>query len=86
MRIDKYLKVSRLIKRRTIAKEIAEAGRVDKNGRQVKPSDEVKVGDLITLRLGGRVIEVRVISLNDKQVKGTLEPMYELLAKPESAR
>ncbi|HOJ44566.1 MAG TPA: RNA-binding S4 domain-containing protein [Bacilli bacterium] len=86
MRIDKYLKVSRLIKRRTIAKEIAEAGRVDKNGRQVKPSDEVKVGDLITLRLGGRVIEVRVISLNDKPVKGTLEPMYELLAKPESAR
>lgn len=86
MRIDKYLKVSRLIKRRTIAKEITAAGRVDKNGRPAKPSDEVKIGDLITLRLGPRVIEARVISLNDKPVKGTLEPMYELVAKTESTR
>jgi len=83
MRIDKFLKVSRLIKRRTVAKELAEGGRVYKNGRQSKPADEVKIGDLITLMLGSRVIGARVISLNDKPLKGVLAPMYELVEKVE---
>ena len=79
MRIDKYLKSSRLIKRRTVAKELADAGRVYNNGKKTKPSDEVKVGDVLTLTLGARVISARIISLNDKPTKSVLAPMYELI-------
>ena len=65
MRLDKYLKVSRLIKRRTIAKEITDNGRVEVNGKIAKPSEEVKIGDIITLHLNNRTLEVKVLQIKD---------------------
>ena len=75
MRLDKYLKVSHIIKRRTIAKEAASKERVDINGKTAKPSAEVKVGDQLTLHLGLKTIRVRITSL--EPVKDGL--MYTLL-------
>ena len=62
MRLDKYLKVSRLIKRRTVAKDICDGDKVKVNGRIAKPSTEVKPGDILTLEFGRRVVEVEVLS------------------------
>ena len=63
MRLDKYLKVARIIKRRTVAKEAAEKEKVEVNGKLAKPSTAVKEGDLLTLYLGLKVINVKVKSL-----------------------
>ena len=63
MRIDKYLKVSRILKRRTISKELAENERIEINGRIVKPSHEVKAGDIVRITFGNRRLEVRVLSV-----------------------
>jgi ribosomal 50S subunit-recycling heat shock protein len=79
MRIDKYLKSSQLIKRRAVAKQVADGGYVFINGKKAKPSDEIHVGDMITLELGRRVIIARVLSTNDKPLKGVLAPMYEII-------
>ena len=77
MRLDKYLKVSRIIKRRTIAKEAAEKEKVEINGKLAKPSTAVKEGDLLTLYLGLKIIKVKVTSL--VPLKDLM--MYELLAE-----
>ena len=63
MRIDKYLKVSRLIKRRTIANEACDAGRVMINGKPVKASATVKVGDVIEIGFGGKAVKAEVLSI-----------------------
>lgn len=76
MRLDKYLKVARIIKRRTLAKEAAEKEKVEINGKVAKPSSLVKEGDLLTLHLGLRIIRVKITSL--LPVKEGL--MYELLS------
>ena len=65
MRIDKYLKISRLIKRRTIAKEVVENGRIILNGRPAKPSSEVKIGDIIILNLGRHRLEVKIENIDE---------------------
>ena len=65
MRLDKYLKVSRLIKRRTVANEACDNGLVEVNGRQVRASYEVKVGDRIALRFGARTVTVEVLSVQE---------------------
>lgn len=75
MRLDKYLKVSRIIKRRTVAKQAAEKEKVEVNGKLAKPSTTVKENDILTLYLGSKIIKVKVISLELK--KDML--MYELL-------
>ena len=62
MRIDKYLKVSRLIKRRTVAKEICQGDKIQLNGRVVKPAAEVKLGDVIRLEMGNHLLEVEVLA------------------------
>lgn len=77
MRLDKYLKVARIIKRRTIAKEAAEKEKVEVNGKLAKPSTAVKEGDLLTLYLGLKIIKVKVTSL--VPLKDLM--MYELLAE-----
>ena len=64
MRLDKYLKVSRLIKRRTLAKEASESERILVNGKIAKPSKELKIGDIITIEFGRKQISVKVLSLN----------------------
>ncbi|WP_425805775.1 RNA-binding S4 domain-containing protein [Desulfitobacterium sp. Sab5] len=61
MRIDKYLKVSRLIKRRTVAKDICEGEKIQLNGRTAKPSADVKTGDKITIEIGNHLLEVEVL-------------------------
>ena len=80
MRLDKYLKVSRIIKRRTIANEAAGAGRVSINGKLAKPSSEVKEGDTLDLLLGGRHLLVRVESLKESVHKEDAAGMYTVLA------
>ena len=79
MRIDKYLKVSRLIKRRTVANEAADAGRVTVNGKAVKPSYDVKVGDVIEIVFGNRTVRARVTKIADSTKKEDAAQMYELL-------
>lgn len=81
MRLDKYLKVSRLIKRRTLAKEASESERIMINGNLAKPSKEVKVGDILTITYGKKIVEVKVTSLIDSTKKQDATLMYELVSE-----
>ena len=76
MRLDKYLKVSRLIKRRTIANEACDNGRISVNGRVVKASYEVKVGDRLEIAMGSRTIAVEVLVVADNVRKDDATAMY----------
>ena len=69
MRLDKFLKVSRVIKRRTVANEIADKGRVFVNGKQAKPSYEVKVGDIVEIQFGDKVSKFEIIEIPKVQGK-----------------
>lgn len=69
MRLDKYLKVSRIIKRRTVAKEIADKGRIQVNGQIAKSSTSVKIGDIIKILFGNKTLEIRVLDLKDTTKK-----------------
>lgn len=77
MRLDKYLKVSRIIKRRTVAKEAASKDKVEINDKLAKPSSAVKENDILTLHLGLKIIKVKITSLVPKKD----ELMYELLSE-----
>ena len=79
MRLDKYLKVSRLIKRRTLAKEVATADRILVNGNLAKPSKEVKIGDVITIEFGTKIVSVKVSSLEVSIKKEDASLMYEFI-------
>ncbi len=79
MRMDKYLKVSRLIKRRTVANEACDAGRVSVGGKPVRASYEVKIGDEITVALGTRVLKVRVTALNEHAGKDEAATLYTVI-------
>lgn len=79
MRLDKYLKVSRLIKRRTVANEACENGKISLNGRVAKPSADVKEGDIIELTLGERVIKVKVVKITEHVMKSDAVDMYEVI-------
>ena len=79
MRLDKYLKVSRLIKRRTVANEACDAGRVQINGRVAKASVDVKVGDEITIGFGNKEMKVRVLDVSEVIRKEEAKEMYEVL-------
>lgn len=79
MRIDKYLKVSRVVKRRTVANEVCAAGRVEINGKVVKPSAEVKVGDEVSIRFGNGVTTFRVVTVKETVRKEEAGTMYELI-------
>lgn len=76
MRMDKFLKVSRLIKRRTVANEACDAGRVSVGGKPVRASYEVKLGDVIEIALGARVVKVRVTALNEYATKDAAADLY----------
>ena len=76
MRLDKYLKVSRLIKRRTVANEACDNGRISVNGRVVKASYEVKVGDRIEIALGARTLAVEVVQVAGNVRKDDAGAMY----------
>lgn len=77
MRLDKYLKVSRLIKRRTVANEACDNGRVSVNGRPVKASYDVKVGDRLEIALGTRTLAVEVLQVAETVKKDDASAMYE---------
>ncbi|QVK17985.1 RNA-binding S4 domain-containing protein [Mycoplasmatota bacterium] len=79
MRVDKFLKVSRLIKRRTIAKEVAEKDRIQINDKIAKPSSEVKVGDLITIGFGNKLVTIRVLQILESTKKDDAQHMYEIV-------
>ena len=81
MRLDKYLKVSRLIKRRTLAKEASEAERILVNDKPAKPSKEIKIGDLITVNFGKKSLVVKVTSLKESTKKVDSELMSEFVSE-----
>ena len=79
MRLDKYLKVSRVIKRRTLANEVADAGRVLVNGKPAKASYTVKVGDIIEVTFGNRPVKIRVLSDVEQKGKDVAREMLEII-------
>lgn len=79
MRIDKYLKVSRLIKRRTVAAEACTGGRITINDKVAKASSEVKVGDIIAITFGERVIKVKVEIITEHALKNDAAAMYTVI-------
>ncbi|MBU3828934.1 MAG: RNA-binding S4 domain-containing protein [Candidatus Lactobacillus pullistercoris] len=79
MRIDKFLKVSRLVKRRTVAKEMAEKGRIKVNDRVVKSSYEVKLGDIIEVGYGTRQVRAKVLDIKETTKKAEASDLYEIV-------
>ena len=77
MRLDKYLKVSRIIKRRTVANEACDAGRVTVNGRQAKASLEVKMGDIIEIKFGDKTTKLEVLAVKETVRKEEASQMYQ---------
>ena len=80
MRLDKFLKVSRLIKRRTVANEACDAGRVMVNGKQAKASVNVKVGDEIEILFGQKAVKVRVLNIVDTTKKEEAKDLFEYVS------
>ncbi|MQW22670.1 MULTISPECIES: RNA-binding S4 domain-containing protein [unclassified Lactococcus] len=81
MRLDKFLKVSRLIKRRTVAKEVADKGRVKINGKLAKSSSDVKFNDILEIRFGNKIVEAKVLETKEFTRKEDAEKMYELISE-----
>ena len=79
MRIDKFLKVSRLLKRRTIAQEACDGGRVSVNGRAVKPSYNVKIGDIVELGFNSGAVKFKILDIKETVRKEDAENLYEIL-------
>lgn len=79
MRLDKFLKVSRLIKRRTLAKEVADQGRITVNGNQAKASTDIKIGDELSIRFGQKMVTVKVNDLKEVTKKEDAGDMYTVL-------
>lgn len=81
MRIDKYLKLTRIIKRRQISKEIVDQGRVEVNGRVVKPAFTIKGGDQILMRFTRKIIEVEVLEIDEKLIKKNPDGAYKIVSE-----
>jgi ribosomal 50S subunit-recycling heat shock protein len=79
MRLDKFLKVSRIIKRRTIAKEVADQGRVQINGNVAKSSSSVNISDVLTIRYGNKTLQLKVTKITDSTKKEDATSMYEII-------
>lgn len=79
MRLDKYLKVTRLIKRRTVANEACDAQKVSVNGKPARASYDVKVGDFIEINIGAKPLKVRVLSVNEYATKDNAADNYEVI-------
>ena len=80
MRLDKFLKVSRILKRRTVAAEAASSGKVRVNGREAKPGTKLKIGDEVTIEFGSSELKFRVLELNEKAGKAEAGLMYEIVS------
>ncbi len=81
MRIDKFLKVSRLLKRRTVAAEACDGGRVKVNGRAAKPSCQIKVGDIVELGFNSGTVKFKVLMIKETVRKEEAENLYEIIAE-----
>ena len=81
MRLDKYLKVSRIIKRRPVAKEVADKGRIKVNGVLAKSSTDLKVNDQIEVRFGNKVLTIKVLEMLDSTKKEDAFKMYEIISE-----
>lgn len=81
MRLDKYLKVSRIIKRRTLAKEVADNGRIKVNGRIAKSSTNVDVDDIIEITYGNKIVLVKINALLDSTKKEDAKEMFEIISE-----
>lgn len=79
MRIDKFLKVSRVIKRRSVAADACDGGRIEINGKVAKPSKDVKIGDIVTVSFGNNTLRFEVLDINEKQTKQSAETMYRVI-------
>ncbi len=80
MRLDKYLKVSRLIKRRTVAKDVCSGGKVEINGKVAKAGSEVKVGDKLSIHFGDKVLEVTIKDVKENIRASEASSLYEVLS------
>ena len=83
MRLDKYLKVSRIIKRRTVSKDIISFGQVSLNDKKAKPSSNVNIGDKISLVLGEKLISIEVLSINEKVKKDEAYSLYKIIEEKD---
>ncbi|HFC9328159.1 TPA: RNA-binding S4 domain-containing protein [Enterococcus faecium] len=81
MRLDKFLKISRIIKRRSVAKEVADKGRIQINGKLVKSSSDVKVGDILKVQFGNKTLEVKITELHESTKKEDAQKMYEIISE-----
>lgn len=81
MRLDKFLKVSRIIKRRPVAKEVADKGRIQLNGLLAKSSSTVKIGDIIKIQFGNKILEVEVLDIQDSTRKEDAQKLYQILSE-----
>jgi ribosomal 50S subunit-recycling heat shock protein len=84
MRLDKFLKVSRLIKRRTVANEACDTERISVNGKNAKASYDVKIGDRITVAFGNKSVTVRVLEIKDTTKKSEASGMYEIISEQDA--
>ena len=84
MRLDKFLKVSRLIKRRTVANDACDSERISVNGKSAKASYNVKIGDVITVTFGSKSVTVRVLEIKETTKKTESVGMYEVISESES--
>ena len=81
MRIDKFLKISRIIKRRTVSHDLADADRVLVNNKVAKPGLKLKIGDIIELTLGDKIVTFKVLNLNEYANKTNASEMYEIISE-----
>lgn len=79
MRLDKFLKVSRIVKRRTVANEACDGGRIEVNGQTAKPAKQLKVGDVVTVSFGNKKLTFKVLSTSEFVKKEEAESMYEVI-------
>ena len=79
MRLDKFLKVSRILKRRTVANEACDSGKVDVNGKSAKPSAQLNVGDVVCVHFAKGELKFKVLELNETAKKVNAEKMYEVI-------
>jgi ribosomal 50S subunit-recycling heat shock protein len=79
MRLDKFLKVSRLIKRRTVAKEFADNDKITINGRAAKPSSEIKKGDMLVIQMGGRRLSVEIVDVRENVRASEAPNLYRII-------
>ena len=84
MRLDKYLKVSRLIKRRTVANDACDGERISVNGKAAKASYNVKIGDLITVTFGQKAVTVKVLDIRETTKKAESVGMYEVISETDA--